>query len=405
MSNETLTVSEEVRQFHDDCLVFMAYVVTPLRLTRSGASLLHMAQRNPGPSVDLPKLKAGGVDAAFLSVGVDRIIITGDAPRPGDPWPVTRAIFRGPAEIKRTLWGIEAFHQMVEANRDTVELALCAEDVERIVRNGKLAAILHLTVASIDDDLSILQTYHRLGARAIQIVYDESIPTWGDSSQARDGGRGLTKFGYEVIREMNRLGMMIDLAHASDRTYEHVIEASEQPVISSHSGARAVCDLTRNVPDEIMRKLAARDGIMGMYFGSNYLDEGFLKQPGAIAYRQQIVKRNDDLAKEFAEDPLGLAVAMRAPRPNGIEPPPRQNASMETLLAHFNHCVSVVGDEHICLGSDFGGVADEGVIGLDEPSKCPNLTAALLDQGYSREATRRILGENLLRLFGDVVGC
>jgi membrane dipeptidase len=293
---------------------------------------------------------------------------------------------------------------MIEANHDSVELALTAEDVERIVKGGKIAAVLHLTVATIDDDLSILQTYHRLGVRAIQIVYDESSPTWGDSSQSPTGGKGLSEFGYTVIREMNRLGIMIDLAHASDRTYEQVIAASEQPVISSHSGARAVCDVTRNLTDDIMRQLAARGGCIGMYFGSNYLDDGFLNQPGAIAYRQGIIQRHRELASQHADDPLGLAVAMREPPLSAEEPPLRRNASMAQLLEHFNHCIGVVGDDHICLGSDFGGIGDEGVVGLDEPSKLPNLTAALLQQGYGAESTRGMLGGNLLRLFGEVVG-
>jgi membrane dipeptidase len=210
----------------------------------------------------LPKLREGGVDAVFLSVGSETVTVDLD---PLGYWATTpprkfcfQPVFRGPALVKRILWSIDALQRMVEKNNDVIELALCAADVERIVAKGKIAAILHITRGAIDDDLAVLRTYHRLGVRAMQIAYDDGEPAWVDSCHARPVANGLSDFGRDVIHEMNRLGILIDLAHASDKAYADVIATSHKPVISSHSGARALCNVWRNLSDDTMRQLAAR---------------------------------------------------------------------------------------------------------------------------------------------------
>src|SRR4051794_23659826 len=181
-----VTADAAARRFHDDCFVFLGYTVTPVRVTRTGATLAHMAQRLPGTRIDLPKLKEGGVDAVFLSAGAESIT-TGEAGRAlwmTDPLPSARRlrpVFTGPAEIKRMLWSIDALHSMIAQNDDIIEVALNAADVERIAAKGKIAGILHLTRGAFDNDLAALRAYYGLGVRAIQLAYDDGSPSWIDA--------------------------------------------------------------------------------------------------------------------------------------------------------------------------------------------------------------------------------
>ncbi len=417
-AEDTATADAAARRFHAESLVFLGYTVTPVQVTRTGATLAHMAQRLPGARIDLPKLKEGGVDAVFLSAGSESISTgaTGRVLWMSDPLPTERrlrSVFSGPSQIKRMLWSIDALHRMIAANDDVIELALCAADVERIAAKGKIAGVLHLTRGAIDDDLAALRAYYGLGVRAIQLAYDDGTPGYIDACHAPPAAGGLSGFGREVIAEMNRLGMLVDLAHASDPAYDAVIAASTQPVFSSHSAARALCDVRRNLTDETMRALVAKDGMLGMFFGSGFLDPHYWDQPAANSFRQGILQRHLALAAAYADDPFGLAEALRAPAPSpdalaaaastsAAPLPPLRSSPMSALLAHFDHCIGVMGDEHVCLGSDFGGIDDDGVIGLDEPSKLPNLTAALLAHGYTPDTVRKLLGTNLLRLFREV---
>ena len=404
------------RELHHNSLVFLAYTVTPVRVDRHGASLAHMAQRLPGTRVDLPKLKGGGVDAVFLSVGTESIS-TGEGGRTmwvTDPLPARRRlrpVFRGAAEIKRVLWSIDALHDLAARNDDVLELAFTAADVERIAAKGKIAGIMHLTRCAIDDDLAALRAYHGLGVRGIQLAYDDGSPAWIDACHAPPDAGGLTDFGRDVIAEMNRLGMLIDLAHASDAAYDAVLAASAQPVISSHSAARSLCPVRRNLTDETLRSLASRGGMLGMFFGSGFLDNSYWDQPAAYAFRGGIMQRHLALAAQHADDPFALAESVRAPAPPpdalaaqaASDPlPPLRSSPMSALIAHFDHCIRVMGEDSVCLGSDFGGIDDDGVIGLDEPSKLPNLTAALLEHGCSPVTVRKLLGTNLLQLFRAV---
>ena len=404
----SVPVNQDVQRFHDECLVFLAYTVTPIHLTRTGASLSHMTEWLDGPQVDLPKLKAGGVDALFLSVGSDSVISEPTATRVWATQPPKtglRPVFSGPAEVKRILWGIDALHRMIENNNQAIELALSASDVERIVARGKIAGIIHITRGAIDDDLAVLRTYHRLGVRAMQIAYDDGSPTWVDGCNSAPNANGLSDFGRQVVREMNRLGILIDLAHASDRAYADVIVASEKPVISSHSGARALCNVWRNLNDDTMRQLAAHGGMLGAYFCSDYLDESFLAQESATAFRDNVVRRHLELAQRYRDDPWALAAALREPVPSPAEDAPAKTISpIEILLDHIDYSIGIVGEDNFCLGSDFGGIDDEGVTGLAEPSKMANLTDALLARGYHKETVRKILGTNLLRFFRVVAG-
>lgn len=403
-------MTDEVRRFHDQCLVFLAYTVTPIRLTRQGASLAHMRQRLPPAQLDLHNLKEGGVDAVFLSAGSDSAPLANSADlvwatKPPDRL-YMRPVWTGAAQIKRVLWSVDALHRLIEENDDLIELALSADDVERIAARGKIAGLLHVTRGAIGDDLNALRTYYRLGVRSMQIAYDDGDPTWVDSCHSPPAAGGLSDFGRDVIAEMNRLGMIVDLAHASDKAHADVIAVSSRPVLNSHSGARALCNVWRNLTDETMRRLAARGGMLGAFFGSGYLDPAFLRQTSARGVRDEKVRRSLELQERFKDDPLGLALAIRDPGPGGApaSATARQVSPISVLLDHMDYCMAIVGEENYCLGSDFGGIDDDGVQGLTDASTLANLTAAMLARDYDKEKARRILGTNLLRFVREVCG-
>jgi len=345
----------------------------------------------------------------FLSVGSESLLVEPVSNAIWATQPPQKRLMRpawsGAAAVKRILWGIDALHEMMAANSDVIELALGAADVERIVAKGKIAGLIHVTRGDIDDDLAMLRTYWRNGVRAMQIAYDDGRPGWVDACSYPPVAHGLTDFGRDVVREMNRLGMLIDLAHASDAAYAAVLDVSSQPVISSHSGSRALCNVWRNLSDDTFRALAAKRSLVGAFFGSGYLDERYWDQPAAHIFREQAYRRQAALAAQTWDDPLDLALALRSPAPTHEPPPPLpQTSPLSVLLDHIDHSVQLMGEDYVCLGSDFGGIDSDGVTGLDEPSKLPNLTAALLERGYPPTTVRKILGTNLLRLFREVVG-
>jgi membrane dipeptidase len=245
-----------------------------------------------------------------------------------------------------------------------VGLALTANDVRKTKRDGKIAAILAIEGGhAIEDDLVLLRSFYRLGVRMMTLVWNST--NWADASFDEPKHNGLTDFGQDVVREMNRLGMMIDVSHAADKTVWDTLEVSRDPIIASHSCAQAICDHKRNINDELIKAMADAGGVICVNFYSTFLDQDF----------------KDKSAK-------GL-------KP---EPPP-----LSKMIDHIDHIASVGGIDSVGLGSDFDGM-NPPPIGLEDVSKMPKITEALLERGYSVEDTAKIVGGNFLRLFHQVCG-
>ena len=333
---------------------------------------LDIAEPQPSIMTDIPRLRAGGVGAQFWSVYV-----------PAD--------LAGQAAVTATLEQIDIVHRMMRKYADTFELALTADDAERIFKRGKIASLIGMEGGhSIDNSLGALRMFHRLGARYLTLTHSRNLP-WADSSTGPPDLGGLSAFGDEVVREMNWLGMLVDLSHVSPETMEDAIRVSQAPVIFSHSSARAVTDVARNVPDHVLELLPKNGGVVMVTFVP-----GFLSSEVATWTRGRQAEQ-DRLKQQFPSDATAVNAGIEAWRQ--AHPAPR--ATLADAADHIDHIRKIAGIDHIGLGGDFDGI-DSVPEGLEDVSKYPALTAELLRRGYQDGEIRKVLGLNVLRVMRKV---
>jgi len=330
--------------------------------------------RQPQPSImtDIPRLKAGGLGGQFWSVYV----------------PVE---LQGQSAVTATMEEIDTVHRMVRKYPETFELALTAADVERIFKSGKIASLIGMEGGhSIDNSLADLRMFYRLGARYMTLTHSSNTP-WADSATDAPKFGGLAPFGEEVVKEMNWLGMLVDLSHTSPDTMADALRVTQAPVIFSHSDARALNDHPRNVPDNILQQLPANGGVVMVTFVPGFLSpkvNDWNKAQTAEQDRQKAAHPNDPAAVKAAVDAWTAA-----------NPAPR--ATITDVADHIDHIRKVAGIDHIGIGSDFDGIT-QVVQDLDDVSKYPSLTAELLRRGYSDADIKKILGQNVLRVMREV---
>jgi membrane dipeptidase len=321
---------------------------------------------------DLPRLRAGGVGAQFWAIYLP--------PKPADP-----TLVRGALEQ------IDLVHRMVARYWDSFEMALDPDDILAIHQRGKIACLIGLEGGHlIDNSLSLLRTYYALGARYLTLTHVKNTD-WADAAGDEPQHHGLTPFGREVIREMNRLGMLVDLSHVSDDVMRSVLKISEAPVIFSHSSARAVCNHPRNVPDEILKTVRAQGGIVMACFLPGYLNDK------ASAHLAAAIAEKDRLEKMFPDAPDRAGEEMSKWRRKH----PAPLATLKDVANHIDHLRDVAGIEHVGIGSDFEGFVGQ-VEGLEDVSCYPALFAELRGRGYSDDELKRLAGLNFLRVFRQV---
>ena len=297
----------------------------------------------------------------------------------------------GQTAVTATLEEIDTVHQMVRRYPDTFELALTADDVERIFKQGRIASLIGMEGGhSIDNSLAALRMFYRLGARYMTLTHAKNTG-WADSATDDPKFGGLAPFGEEVVREMNWLGMLVDLSHVSPETMEDAIRVSQAPVIFSHSSARALNDVPRNVPDAILRLLPKNDGVVMVTFVP-----GFLSPAVGGWNKLQDVER-ERLTKQFPSD--AAAVTRGVDEWTRSHPAPR--ATLTDAADHIDHIRKIAGIDHIGLGSDFDGITAVPV-GLEDVSTYPSLVAELLRRGYKDEEIGKIVGGNILRVMRQV---
>jgi membrane dipeptidase len=340
----------------------------------------HFGERHEEGHIDLPRLREGGLDAVFWAIYMGK--------RDGKGTAVREAVER-----------IDAVHRMVEEHKDAVGLALTAQEVRRLVRQGKLASLMGVEGGHIiEDSLRVLRTFQRLGVRYMTLTHSFHT-SWADSSGTNEIPEplhdGLTPFGEEVVGEMNRLGMMVDISHVSDATFWDVLRVTRAPVIASHSSCRAVADHPRNVSDEMLRALAENGGVIQINFYSGYIDESLLEPSRRLGLelRPQIVA----LREQYADDPVTLRRALRRFYRSHSFP----QTSLDVLLDHFDHAIRVAGPEHVGIGGDWDGVPSLPK-GMEDVSDLPALTEGLLKRGHPPETVLKVLGANLLRVMERV---
>lgn len=364
--------NDEIDKLHQEALVWDCHNDLAYRVLYEG---LNIGQRLPAGHVDIPRLKEGFVDVQTIALFVQNYTYPGHA-----------------ANQARQL--LDAMLKAIKQNSESVELARTGRDVERIVKAGKIAFPLAIEGGhAIEDDIDILREFHRKGVSSMTLTHNINHG-WADSSAQKPRWNGLNDLGREVIREMNRLGMVIDISHVSDKTYFDVLEITEDPVICSHSGCRAINPHRRNLSDAMLRAIAKNDGVVCIVFVLNFLSAEYnmaMQELNAIG-RPWYAK-----LPEIEDLELRIAIEHLDQRAWPLENKP----TIEDVLDHIDHAIKVAGVDHVGLGADMYPRTPSPV-GIRGVHDYPNITRGLKNRGYSDEDVKKIMGGNLLRVWKKV---
>ncbi|MFC1619646.1 dipeptidase [Candidatus Neomarinimicrobiota bacterium] len=322
---------------------------------------------------DIPRLREGCVGAQFWSVWV-----------PDDSYLKSDA-------VQATFEQIDFVQRLAKRYPDDLETALTADDILRIHRQGKIASLIGMEGGhSINNSLALLRQLYQVGARYLTITHWNSSD-WADAATVPPQHNGLTPFGEEVIREMNRLGMMVDLSHVSPETMNDALDVTKAPIIFSHSSARAICNHPRNVPDEVLKRVKKNDGIVMVTFVTSYVSEA------VRLYKAEEQAEKARLSDLHLEDPAAVESGMKSWKTEHIQPV----VPISLIADHIDHIRDIAGIDHVGIGSDFDGISTTPV-GLEDVAGFPNLIAELLQRGYDEKEVQKVAGLNLLRVFREV---
>lgn len=381
LAQEAPRVSDAARRLHDEAFVFDGHVHMIDRQFYKGGNI---GDRLPDGQVDLPRMKDGGIDAFFMTLFV------------------TEQYYPARYETKQTLRLMNLALDQLGQNQAVVELARDASDVERINKAGKMAAVLDLEGSfDLDGDLDVLRALHTLGLRVVQLPAHNWGNAYADSCCAPARWNGLTEHGRDVVREMNRLGMVINVSHASDATVEQALEVSADPIVATHHGMRALNDIPRNMPDDLMRKLAAKGGVIGFHIGNAFHSRPHFDW--LTTHAGKPFWDTSEVGDQRARLSIAEIDARVAPTFPMVGPaaPDDVLMSMDEWVGVVDRAIQVVGEDHVALGSDFDG-------GPTPPKHMRDIrdlamiTDAMLRRGYSQARIRKFLGGNLMRVFRQV---
>jgi membrane dipeptidase len=367
----------EVMRVHQSAIL----IDTHNDVTSATIAGLDLGKPNTDHMTDIPRMKKGGMGAQFFAVYVSATYVEGNH------------------SANRTLQMIDTVrHDIIEKYPNEFVFATTAADIRRAHDQHKIAALMGIEGGhAIEDSLRLLRDYYDLGVRYMTLTHGNSNH-WADSSgDANKPNNGLSPFGKEVVLEMNRLGMIVDISHVADKTFWDALETSKAPIFASHSSCRAISPVPRNMTDDMIKALAKKAGVVQINFSCDFLNPEVAKANEATAEKRRALR--DQLAQKYANDPDGLRRAMQEARTavGGSD----GRATLADVMKHINHVVEIAGVDSVGLGSDFDGIgcAPEG---LDSVDKWPNLTRALLEEGYTAPEIRKIYGENTLRLMSEV---
>ena len=377
-------VSAKARAIHDSALVVDTHADTPQRFLDENFDIGNTDPKDIG-HISLDKAKAGNLGAEFFSIWVEPKTNQGHF-------------------AQHTMDLIDSVYQQAARHPDRMKMAFSVADIERAHRDKKLAALLGIEGGhSIENDIHLLRDFYRLGVRYMTLSWSNTNE-WADSSgdindAAVTHHNGLTDFGKQVVLEMNRLGMMVDISHVADKTFWDTIAVTKAPVIASHSSARALTDAPRNMTDDMLRAVTKNGGVVQVNFFNGFDDQAYWdaskaqakdRDAAVAAYLEQ-QKAAGKTATYLDEDRIDREWMAKIPR-----------APLKSLIDNIDHIAKVAGVDHVGLGSDFDGVSGATPEGIDSAADLPKITQALLDRGYSAGDIHKILGGNLLRVFREV---
>ena len=376
-SASDVQVSARAKRLHDRAIVVDTHDDTPQRLLFD--KTFNIGMRNKDGHVDIPRMREGGLDALFFSIWV--------------PSQIT-----GPPAVKRALDLIDSVREAVRTHPNDLMLANTAADIRRAAAEHKIAALMGMEGGHIiDDDLAVLRVYAALGVRYLTLTHFLNN-NWADSSTDKPAHNGLTAFGKDVVRELNRLGVIVDVSHVSDKTFYDVLEVTKAPVMASHSSSRAISNHPRNMTDDMMRALAKNGGVVMINYAAAFLSEEFRvaseKKSGNIVAAMAAMSKKcggNEACTIMENERIEHEAMMKGALPK---------AMWDKIVEHIDHAVKVAGVDHVGLGSDFDGATMP--IGMEDVSKLPKITDALLKKTYSEPDIEKILGGNILRVMEQV---
>jgi membrane dipeptidase len=379
-------VSQKARALHDSAIVVDTHADTPQRFLDEEFDIGSVTPTSEG-NLDLRKAREGNLGAEFFSIWVEPELYKG-------------------RYAHRTLDLIDSVYEQASRHPEEMVMAFSAGDIvrARAGQHKRLATLMGIEGGhSIEGDIGLLRDFYRLGVRYMTLTWSNSNEI-GDSSGDLSNPdaphhNGLTPFGKQVVLEMNRLGMMVDISHVADKTFWDTIATTRAPVIASHSSARALNQAPRNISDEMLRAVAKNGGVVDVNFYSGFLDEKYRlaqeaqenERNAAIAAASDERRRQGLPVNYMDQEKINREWLAKIPRP-----------PLSVLLDHIDHMAKVAGVDHVGLGSDFDGVSGALPAGMDSVADLPRITQGLLDRGYSADDIRKILGGNLLRVFGEV---
>ena len=374
-----MNISKEARDIHYSALVVDTHSDSLAWPTRHGVDI---GQRQEETHMDLPRMKEGNQNVQFFACFAS----------PG--WIEKKKV------VQVTLDYMDSFHTLMQNYPEQIEQATTADDVRRITDAGKLAGILCIEGGhSIDDDLSILRMYHRLGARYMTLTWNNTN-NWADGVLDEPRHEGLNHFGKGVVREMNRLGMLVDISHVAPATFWDAIATTTKPVIASHSSAKAICAAPRNLEDDQIKAVADNGGVIGVNYEITFVGEAYRTAKDTVD--EEKVEETKRAEKDHPADSGGLKNALREIDESHDEKVDELSKPHYTeIVDHIDHMVSIAGVDHVGLGSDFDGATMPE--GMEDCTKVPLITDELLRRGYGESDVRKILGENFMRVMGEAL--
>lgn len=373
-------VSERASNLHFSSIIVDTHSDSLARPVRHGEDI---GVRTDSGHMDLPRMREGNQTAQFF------------------------ACFASPKFVEErkciqlTLDYIDAFHSLCANYSDEIEQATTAADIRRIAADGKLAGILAIEGGhAIDDDLAVLRMYYKLGVRYMTLTWNNTN-NWADGVLDEAKHDGLTDFGRDVVREMNRLGMFVDISHVAPKTFWDALETTTKPVIASHSSAKAICQAPRNMDDDQLRAVAENGGVVGVNYEVTFVSERYRRESDALNERKEgelkeAEQRQPDGPERLEKAKAGIEETFKQLRSSELKLP-----DYTEIVDHIDHMVEVAGVDHVGLGSDFDGCTTPE--GMEDCTKVPKITEELVRRGYSDEDIRKILGENFLRVMDEVL--
>jgi membrane dipeptidase len=379
-----ITVSAKARAIQESAIVVDTHADTPQRFLDEGFDIGSTDPNDTG-HISLDKAHRGNLGAEFFSIWVD----------PG----TNEGHF-----AKHTFDLIDSVYEQAARHPDRMMMAFSVADVERAHKEHKLAALMGIEGGhSIENDMHLLRDYYRLGVRYMTLSWSNTNE-WADSSGDINDPKvehhnGLTDFGKQVVLEMNRLGMMVDISHVADKTFWDAIATTKAPVIASHSSARALVDAPRNMTDDMLRAVAKNGGVVQVNFFSGFDDQAYWDASRAQAKERDAAVAAFIAQKKAAGQTVTYVDTDRVEREwtSKLPRPP-----FHVLIDHIDHIAKVAGVDHVGLGSDFDGVGGATPQGMNSAADLPKITQALLDRGYSADDIKKVLGGNILRVFRQV---